>query len=121
VFYPLLENQANYQLATRQMRGGAGIVTIELASQWATPTAVAQFVDSLQIIRLAATLGGTMTKVSYPLYTSHAGLNELELVTAGVTTGMLRFAVGIEAIEDILADIEQAFTKLAKMPANFCE
>jgi cystathionine beta-lyase/cystathionine gamma-synthase len=120
VFYPLLESHPGYQLATRQMLGGSGIVTIELAAPWATTEAVAQLVDNLQLIRLAATLGGTMTKVSYPLYTSHAGLSASELATAGVTNGMLRFAVGVEAITDIVADIEQAFEQLAKISSN-CE
>jgi cystathionine beta-lyase/cystathionine gamma-synthase len=109
VHYPWLESHPQFQLARRQMQGGGGIIAIELANQ----EAAARFIDGLKMIRLAPTLGGVETLVSYPLYTSHAGLDQLELERAGVSDKTVRFAVGIEAIDDIIGDVAQALRNIS--------
>jgi cystathionine beta-lyase/cystathionine gamma-synthase len=110
VYYPALEDNPDYAIARRQMRGmGGGVVAIDLAG--GEPEAE-RFFDALRMIKCAPSLGGVETMVSYPLYSSHAGFSTEQLQAAGVSASTIRFAVGIEAAADIIADIEQALDKI---------
>lgn len=113
VYYPFWQGSAEYALACRQMSGGSGIVSIDLGGNLPAEVAAEKFIDGLKMIPLVATLGGVETKLSYPFYTSHVGLTEIELERAGVSPATIRFAVGIEASEDIIADVAQALTLIA--------
>ena len=68
--------------------------------------------DRLRLVRSAPSLGGVETLVSYPLYSSHFGFSGEQLRAAGVSAATVRFAVGIEAADDIIADITQALDKI---------
>ena len=63
-------------------------------------------------MRTAPSLGGVETLASYPLYSSHAGFSDQQLQAAGVSAATVRFAIGIEAATDIIADITQALDKI---------
>jgi methionine-gamma-lyase len=105
VYYPGLENDPGHQLAKRQMAAFGGVVAIDLVGG---EPEVEKFYDALRLARPAPSLGGVETLVSYPLYSSHAGFSDEQLRAAGVSAATVRFALGIEAAEDIIADVTQA-------------
>jgi len=109
VYYPGLEDDPGHALAKRQMKAFGGIVAIDLVGG---EPEVEKLFDSLRLVRTAPSLGGVETLASYPLYSSHAGFTEEQLKAAGVSAATVRFAVGIEAAEDIIADITQALSGL---------
>ncbi len=105
VYYPGLEDDPGHGIAKRQMKAFGGVVALDVAGGEAE---VEKLFDSLQLVRTAPSLGGVETLVSYPLYSSHAGFSEDQLKAAGVSAATVRFSVGIEAAEDIIADITGA-------------
>lgn len=109
VYYPGLEDDPGHQVAKRQMGAFGGIVSIDLVGG---EREAEKLFDSFRLIRPAPSLGGVETLVSYPLYSSHAGFSDTQLRTAGVSASTVRFAVGIESAEDIIADISQALDKI---------
>ncbi|HEV7474308.1 MAG TPA: aminotransferase class I/II-fold pyridoxal phosphate-dependent enzyme [Pyrinomonadaceae bacterium] len=109
VYYPGLEDDPGHALAQRQMQAFGGVVAIDLAGGEAE---VEKLFDSLKLVRTAPSLGGVETLASYPLYSSHAGFSSEQLEAAGVSAATVRFAMGIEAAEDIIADITQALSGL---------
>ena len=106
VHYPGLASNPYHEVASRQMRGFGGVVTVDLADD--SEAAVERLCDSLKLIKIATSLGGTETVVTYPIFTSHSGMSDEELALAGVSPGTVRFSVGIEAVEDLLADLLNA-------------
>lgn len=110
VYYPGLEDDPGHELAKQQMRGGfGGIVAIDLVGG---EREAEKLFNSFRLIRTAPSLGGVETLVSYPLYSSHSGFSEERLRAAGVSSATVRFAVGIESANDIIADITQALDKI---------
>lgn len=109
VYYPGLEDDPGHEVAKRQMKAYGGIVAIDLVGGEAEAE---KLFDSFRLIRPAPSLGGVETLVSYPLYSSHAGFSAEQLRTAGVSAATVRFAVGIEGAEDIVADITQALDNI---------
>jgi cystathionine beta-lyase/cystathionine gamma-synthase len=109
VYYPGLEDDPGYEVARRQMSGFGAVVAIDLAG--GEHEAEILF-DSFKLVRTAPSLGGVETLVSYPLYSSHAGYSDEQLRAAGVSAATVRFAIGIEAPKDIIADITQALDKI---------
>ena len=105
VYYPGLEDDPGHALAKQQMKAFGGIVALDLVGG---EQEVEKLFNSLRLIRTAPSLGGVETLASYPLYSSHAGFSDEQLQAAGVSAATVRFAVGIEAAEDIIADITQA-------------
>jgi cystathionine beta-lyase/cystathionine gamma-synthase len=112
VFYPGLPSHPQHRIAKKQMSGYGGMVTIEVRpSQTNSPVEAAVSVcDHLRIAVNAMSLGGVETLVSIPVYSSHIFMSDEELSRHGVTPGMIRISVGIEGIEDLIADFEQALT-----------
>ncbi|MBA2731340.1 MAG: aminotransferase class I/II-fold pyridoxal phosphate-dependent enzyme, partial [Acidobacteria bacterium] len=109
VYYPGLEDSPDYKIALRQMNGyGGGVVAIDLTGG---ESEAERFFDALRLVKCAPSLGGVETLVSYPLYSSHYGFTDEQLRTAGVSAATIRFALGIEAAGDIIADIIQALEK----------
>ena len=102
IYYPGLEDDPGHTLAKRQMNGFGGIVAIDLVGG---ELAVEKLFNSLRLVRTAPSLGGVETLASYPLYSSHAGFSHEQLKAAGVSAATVRFALGIEAAEDIIYDI----------------
>ena len=108
VYYPGLPEDPSHELAQRQMSAFGGVVSIDLVGGEAEAE---RLFDSFQLVRTAPSLGGVETLVSYPVYSSHAGFSAEQLRAAGVSPATVRFAVGIEAADDIIADITQALDK----------
>lgn len=109
VYYPGLEDDPGHELASRQMSGFGGVVAIDVVG--GEPEVETLF-NSLKLVRTAPSLGGVETLASYPVYSSHAGFSDQQLQAAGVSAATVRFAVGIEASADIIADITQALDKI---------
>lgn len=110
VLYPGLPSHPQYRLAKKQMVGFGGMVTIEVkpSKKIAPVEAAAKVCDNLKIAVNAMSLGGVETLVSIPVYSSHVFMTDDELKRHGVTSGMIRISVGVEGIEDLIQDFEQA-------------
>jgi cystathionine beta-lyase/cystathionine gamma-synthase len=110
VIYPGLPSHPQFQLAKKQMTGFGGMVTIEVKSskRYLPVEAAATVCDTLKVAVNAMSLGGVETLVSIPVYSSHVFMSDEELKRHGVTAGMIRISVGVEGIEDLIEDFEQA-------------
>lgn len=109
VRYPHLESHPGYLLAMKQMKKGGGIVTFELKGGLKSATT---FLDNLEMISLSSNLGDTRTIATHPTSTTHSKLSEEERNLVGINPGLIRISVGLESIDDILADINQAISKI---------
>jgi methionine-gamma-lyase len=109
VYYPGLEDDAGHQIAKRQMTAFGAVVAFDLKGG---EREAEKLFDSFKLARAAPSLGGVETLVSYPLYSSHAGFSEEALRAAGVSASTVRVAVGIEAAQDIVADLSQALDRI---------
>ena len=109
VYYPGLEDDPGHEIAKNQMKAFGGVVAFDVAGG---EPEVERLFDSLQLVRTAPSLGGVETLASYPLYSSHAGFSDDQLRAAGVSAATVRFSVGIEAAEDIIADIRGALDNI---------
>lgn len=89
------------------MRGFGGMVTIDLKG--GRDAAYCAF-DKLKVINRAASLGSVESLCSLPVLTSQYGMNDEELAKAGVTPGMMRFSIGLEDVDDLVADLAQALS-----------
>lgn len=108
VFYPFLSSHPQFELAKKQMRLGGGIVTFELAGGVEQSM---HFLNAIQLCSLSSNLGDTRTIVTHPTTTTHSKLSEEERQAVGITPGLIRVSVGLEHIEDIIVDIDQALKK----------
>jgi cystathionine gamma-synthase len=109
VYYPGLESHAGHAIASRQMRGFGGVLSFELEGGLA---AAAEFLPRLRYAYMAANLGQVETIVGPAALTSHVELNEQERAASGVPEGLIRYAVGIEDVDDLRRDLETALSSL---------
>jgi cystathionine beta-lyase/cystathionine gamma-synthase len=109
VYYPGLEDDPGHHVAKRQMSGFGAIVSIDLEGG---EEEAERLFNAFKLVTTAPSLGGVETLVSYPLYSSHVGFSDEELKAAGVSAATVRLSVGIEAAEDIIADVEQALDQI---------
>ncbi|MEO6136480.1 MAG: O-acetylhomoserine aminocarboxypropyltransferase/cysteine synthase [Ginsengibacter sp.] len=108
VNYPGLKSSPHYANAQKYLKKGAGAV-LSFEIKGSKENAI-KFVDSLKMISHLANVGDTKTLIIQPAATTHQQLSDEAQIAAGVTPGLLRVSVGIEHIDDIKADIEQAFS-----------
>ncbi len=111
VYYPGLESHPNHQLAKAQMKGFGGMLSFELKDDL---DAVA-FQKALQLVKPSLSLAGVESTILLPALTSHALMGAEARKAQGISDNLLRFSIGIEEIEDIIADVEQAINKIAKL------
>ena len=109
VYYPGLANHPDHGIATRQQRGFGAMVSFEL--QGGLPQ-VKTFVEHLKLFSLAESLGGVESLIAHPASMTHAALDADVRERAGLVDGLLRLSVGIEAIEDLLADLKSALDSI---------
>jgi O-succinylhomoserine sulfhydrylase len=105
VRYPHLPSHPQYDLALKQMRRGGGIVTFEVKGGLEQGR---RFLDALRMLSLTANLGDSRTIATHPASTTHSSLSEDERLAVGITPGLVRISAGLEHIDDIIADIDQA-------------
>jgi len=109
VTYPGLDTHPNYDLAQKYLTDGqGGILTFNIKGGY---DAAKKFVDSVQLFTHAANVGDVRSLVIHPGSTTHQQLSQDEKIAAGVTDDLLRVSVGIENIDDLIADLAQALTK----------
>ncbi|MFD2516339.1 trans-sulfuration enzyme family protein [Salinimicrobium flavum] len=109
VYYPGLKSHPDHELAKRQMKGFGGMLSFELKGLDA-----AVFMKYLKLIKPSMSLAGVESTILSPTKTSHALLTPEEREEQGISDGLMRFSVGIEEPEDLIADIEQALEETRK-------
>lgn len=102
VRYPFLASHPQHELAKKQMRLGGGLITLELKGG---KEAATKFIDQLQLFSITANLGDTRSIATHPASTTHARLSSEERLQVGITDGLVRLSIGLEHIDDILADL----------------
>jgi cystathionine beta-lyase/cystathionine gamma-synthase len=103
VHYPFLKSHSQYEIAKEQMSGGGGIVTFEVKGSGEDACRAS---EAMRLFTLAPSLGGVDSLVSIPVLTSHAMIEPAHRVQMGVTEQMIRLSVGIENVNDLIADLE---------------
>ncbi|MBK7630462.1 MAG: PLP-dependent transferase [Ignavibacteriales bacterium] len=104
VIYPGLKNHPQHELAKKQMRGFGGMVSADFGD---IKTAK-KVLNNVKIFTLAESLGGVESLISHPASMTHAAVPKEERDKMGLTESLVRFSVGIEDLEDLIADVEQA-------------
>jgi len=108
VKYPFLNTHPQYEIAKKQMSNGGGIVTFELKGGIESGR---KFLNALEMLSMTNNLGDSRSIASHPASTTHSKLTVDEKKAVGITDGLVRISVGLEHIDDIIADIEQALEK----------
>lgn len=111
VYYPGLEDHEGHELAARQQSGAGGMLSFEIAGGEA---AVRAFAESLEFFSLAESLGGVESLVCHPATMSHAAMDPEARRAAGIGDTLVRLSVGLEATEDLVADLLQALEQARK-------
>jgi O-succinylhomoserine sulfhydrylase len=106
--YPFLPSHPQHAIAVKQMKNGGGLISFNLKGGLASGRA---FLNNLKMLSLTANLGDTRSIASHPASTTHAKLSEAERIAVNITPGLIRISVGLEYVDDILADILQALEK----------
>src|SRR5262249_11601814 len=104
VFYPGLPDHPGHDLAAKQMRGFGAMISFELGSY----EAASKLLAAVKLCSLGESLGGVETLISHPATMTHASMREADRNRLGVTPGLVRISVGIEDVEDLIADLDQA-------------
>ena len=109
VFYPGLETHPGHDIARSQMRGFGGMMSFALNGNY---DQVRKMLTSLKLVHLAASLGSVSTLAGPPRTTSHVELTEAQRAQLGIPESLIRYSVGIESVDDLLADLEAALKSL---------
>lgn len=105
VKYPFLKSHPQYEIAKKQMKLGGNIVAFEVKGGIECGR---NFLNAIKMCSLSANLGDTRTIVTHPASTTHSKLSEFDRLEVGITDGLVRVSVGLEHIEDIINDLDQA-------------
>jgi cystathionine gamma-synthase len=111
VYYPGLADHPGHEIARRQQSGFGAMLSFELAGG---ESAVEAFLSGLECFTLAESLGGVESLISHPTTMTHAGMEESARLRAGIGAGLLRVSVGIEAAEDLVADLAAGLERALK-------
>ena len=110
VTYSGLESSPNHEVAKKYAeKGYGGIVSFGLKAGY---EGALKFIESVELLSFLANIGDAKSLVTHPASTTHSQLSEEQQLATGVTPDLIRFSVGIEDIEDILADVDQALDKV---------
>ena len=110
VYYPGLPNAQGAEITKRQAKNGGAMISFELYENYD----INKFFESLQLVALAESLGGVESLVCHPASMTHASIPYETRQKVGITDGLIRLSIGIESIDDILADLDQAIEKAGK-------
>lgn len=109
VKYPGLKSHPQYDLAQKQMKGPGAMISFELKGGLKAGKVL---MDNVKLAMLAVSLGGVETLIQHPASMTHSKMTPDARLKANITDGLVRFAVGIENVEDIIADLDQALAKI---------
>jgi len=115
VHYPFLEGNPQRSLAMQQMKGGGGVLSFEVDG---TGEDARRFAEALELFTLAPSLGGVDSLVTLPVVTSHAMIRAEEREQMGVTEQMVRLSIGIENVDDLIADLERGLAVVTASPQS---
>jgi len=107
--YPGLKSHPQYDLCCKQMKGFGSMISFEVKGG---VTAGKVLMDNVELAILAVSLGGVETLIQHPASMTHSKMDKNSREAAGITDGLVRFSVGIEDVEDIIADLDQALAKI---------
>lgn len=110
VYYPGLESSQGYEINKKQAKNGGAMISFELKENYDHKT----FFSSLGLISLAESLGGVESLACHPASMTHASIPREIREKVGITDGLIRLSVGIEGVEDLIADLQQAIAKSEK-------
>lgn len=110
VYYPGLPDAQGAEITKRQAKNGGAMISFELYENYD----INKFFESLQLVALAESLGGVESLVCHPASMTHASIPYETRQKVGITDGLIRLSIGIEGIDDILADLDQAIEKAGK-------
>lgn len=109
VNYPGLPTHPGHEIAKRQMKDFGGMISFEIKGG---KEAGMKFCNSLKLCTIAVSLGDAETLIEHPASMTHSTYSEEDLKTAGISAGLIRLSVGLENVDDIIADFKQAFAKI---------
>jgi len=109
VHYPGLESHPQHALARRQMRGGGGMISIELVGDLA---GARRFLEAVHLFALAESLGGVESLIEHPAIMTHASIPADQRARLGIGDTLIRLSVGIEGLDDLKADLQAGFDRL---------
>ena len=105
VYHPSLSSNLGHEIAKKQQKGFGSLLSFELAGE---PEIMPKFLKALNIITLAQSLGGVESLICHPATMTHSGISAQARKTAGISDQLLRISVGLEDVNDLLGDLEQA-------------
>jgi cystathionine beta-lyase/cystathionine gamma-synthase len=108
IYYPGLPDHPGHALAKKQMSGFGGMIAFDLGSV----ERASRFLERVRLCSLGESLGGVETLISHPATMTHASVPAEERSRLGITDGLIRISVGIEDVEDLIADLDDAFAAL---------
>jgi len=109
VYYPGLPSHPDHELASQQMSGFGGVVSFEPEADL---EATSRFIDAMRIPYIGPSLGGVESIIEQPALMSHFTLNQEERLAIGIKDELVRYALGIEDADDLIADLDQALAKI---------
>jgi cystathionine gamma-lyase len=109
VYYPGLQSHPQHELAKQQMNGFGGMISVVLKGGLASAKT---FLENTQLFSLAESLGGVESLIEHPAIMTHASVPEAIRNEIGIVDGLVRLSVGIETLEDLIADIKIALDKI---------
>lgn len=112
VFYTGLHDHPQYALACRQQTGHGGVLSFEVGRSQDDAWSM---IDALKLVSIATNIGDTRTMVTHPASTTHGKLQSEELRLAGITDRMVRLSIGLEHVDDVMADIDAALAHLPSL------
>lgn len=108
VKYPFLKSHPQYEVAKKQMKLGGNVVAFEIKGGI---EAGREFINKIKLCSLSANLGDTRSIITHPASTTHSKLSQEERLAVSITDGLVRVSVGLESVQDIINDLDQALTK----------
>ena len=109
VYYPGLASHPQHELARQQMRGFGGMISVDLNTDLA---GARRFLENVRIFALAESLGGVESLIEHPAIMTHASIPAETRTQLGIGDGLVRLSVGVEAVEDLRADLAQALARI---------
>ena len=111
MYYPGLKSHPHHEIARQQMSGYGGVVTFDIKGGLQTAQ---RFLDSLKLCFIAPSLGGVETLITHPASVSYYQQTRKERYALGITDTLIRLAVGVEEVADIIADLDQALRRASR-------